>query len=127
MAANWVLLILIPALCCAEDLAKPACTGKNRGELWPDSKGRVLDSCTPIEICTHTAARYKWKQLTAHVSQLSKGSKGICAPARPALMPELTEADRAADLERPAINVNSHEKTTEDLENDNPPQRKKSP
>ncbi len=51
-----------------DNSAKPECTAKTRGALWPEKTAR--GDATPVEICAPRGFHYEWKQLTVDVSQL---------------------------------------------------------
>jgi len=53
--------------------AKPECTAKLRGKLWPEKTSRGAD--VPVEICAPKRFHYEWKQLTVDVSQLKATTK----------------------------------------------------
>jgi hypothetical protein len=71
------LCLAIPA-CFGQDPAKPRCTGKIRGTLWPEAANtdhKALQRAArsgKLEVCAATTWRYRWQPMTVTVTQLAE-------------------------------------------------------
>jgi hypothetical protein len=72
------LAILLSGLCLAGQYGKPRCSAKLRGRFWPEQANSdaklalTLARAGQLEMCAVRVWKYRWENLTVHVSQLSK-------------------------------------------------------
>lgn len=108
---RWsVLLLLLVLPCLAEDLTRPPCNARNRGQFWPEQANsdreaaRQAARCGELQVCTVGLWRHHWEPLTVHVTQLGKGARqeipGCGKPA--AIAPSRSATPAAAAVRRPA-------------------------
>ena len=62
----------------AQEPARPSCTSRNRGQIWP--KTDVRNPQVPIEICTVSVWKYRWVALTVPFEHLNKEASPKSSP-----------------------------------------------
>ncbi len=92
------IFVIAYGFCRAAEPPRPACTKKNRGQVWPEAANRdpklyaKLSRCGQLLVCAPGAWRSHWESPTVRLDQLRGGSK----------LPEPVGCEASSELARDA-------------------------
>jgi hypothetical protein len=107
-----LLLISVPTQCLGADDARPQCSSKNQGQLWPEAANHDaklmshLMRCGELFICVRGVWHYHWEAPSIRLDQLAGHSKSKAAKSR-AAKPAVCEEESAAVVSQAAPDTRS--------------------
>jgi hypothetical protein len=70
--------ILLAAMCCAEEPAKPRCSSSLQSHFWPEQANhdpkfaRAAAQAGQLEVCTLGKVRHRWRLVAVTLDQLAR-------------------------------------------------------
>lgn len=108
------LATLLPLVCFGADDARPQCSARNQGQLWPEAANHDsklmshLMRCGELLICVRGVWHYHWEAPSIRLDQLARHSKSAAdesktAKSKPGTPAAVCEEESAAMVSHPAV------------------------